>query len=456
MRTLPLLATVLLAGCPDRHVSELPETPATVITKDIPVEADLDLLFVIDNSASTGDKQDLFRQNFTRFVNALSSFPGGRPNLHIAVVTTSVDIGAQGWGGCPSPDPKYDGRFQTGSMCGVNGQYIVDVATPGTGTRQINYAGALDTTFSCMAAVGSGGCGFEAPLEAMKRALDGTYSQNAGFLWPSALLAVVILTDEDDASVRDPALFGLPGTMDDFRAQPLYAYGCDQPISASGPGTYKDCHARTDSYLADPESYVQFLATIKDPAQTVIAVIASPPPGFDTNDSPAQRANVNTDAIVVGPVTLNGHTQNLALEPSTTCTINNTAAIGRPAVRLESFLSNYSPAYGRFYNVCQPDYSAALADISQTLSIDIDPCLPGDVLVPLDCDVIDVQNKGTSAETSHALPQCGAGVASPCWSATQDATTCPAPTSGYKLNVSRDQPPPDGTVVEVQCAVGVQ
>src|SRR5437764_4627158 len=58
------LVAVLLAGCPDRRVSELEPAPAGAIIKDIPLSADLDLLFVIDNSASTGDKQQLFRDNF--------------------------------------------------------------------------------------------------------------------------------------------------------------------------------------------------------------------------------------------------------------------------------------------------------------------------------------------------------------------------------------------------------
>src|ERR1041385_6818255 len=82
-----------LAGCPDRSISPVAPAQTSAFTKDIPVEANLDLLFVIDDSGSTRDKQKVFAQNYTNFVTALDGFPSGRPNLHIGVVTSSVDLG---------------------------------------------------------------------------------------------------------------------------------------------------------------------------------------------------------------------------------------------------------------------------------------------------------------------------------------------------------------------------
>ena len=74
--------------------------------------------------------------------------------------------------------------------------------TPG-GTREVNYTGKLEDALSCISHVGDAGCGFESPLEAIKRALDGRHPENAGFLRPGAFLAVVILTDEDLEKVPD-------------------------------------------------------------------------------------------------------------------------------------------------------------------------------------------------------------------------------------------------------------
>src|SRR5688572_1887835 len=82
-----------LTGCPDRAVAELEPAAAGEIAKDIPVDVEIDLLFVIDNSGSTADKQTVFAQNFPRFVQALEAFDEGLPNLHIGVVSTSIDLG---------------------------------------------------------------------------------------------------------------------------------------------------------------------------------------------------------------------------------------------------------------------------------------------------------------------------------------------------------------------------
>src|SRR5512140_2656116 len=169
-----VLGIGLLAGCPDRSISKVEPQQQGAVTKKIPVSADIDILFVIDNSASTSDKQTVFAANFPQFVAALDAFPTGRPNLHIGVVTTTVDIGVPGFGpGCPSPDPNDNGllvnapRVATGGS-GAPGRCISDVKN-GTGGRTVNYSGTLADTFSCIAQVGATGCGFEAPLEAMKR-----------------------------------------------------------------------------------------------------------------------------------------------------------------------------------------------------------------------------------------------------------------------------------------------
>ncbi|HEY1550406.1 MAG TPA: hypothetical protein VGG28_21410, partial [Kofleriaceae bacterium] len=371
--------------------------PAGATTKEIPVSADIDILFVIDNSSSTQDKQNLFQTNFSNFVMALDAFPTGRPNLHMGVVSSTVDDGtpaAMLTGACPSPNTTQNGLLQSGSA--VTGRYINDVATAaGSGApRTTNYSGTLETAFASIAGgVGDTGCGFEAELEAMKRALDGTTNtMNSGFIRPSAYLAVVILTDEDDASIKDGsagnAVFSLPsasvGGLSDFRVQPMFAYNCDQQITAgSGSAVYTNCTPRTDSYLQDPAYYSSFLSGVKDPARTVVAVIAAPPPPpFQTNDTPAQTANITYGAgantIGIGSLTFTGEnvTQDPALLPSCSTTIGTDTAVGRPAIRLASFLSAYG-SRGKFYNICQSSYAAALSDIGNTLFNAISPCLEG-------------------------------------------------------------------------------
>ncbi len=480
MRAWPLgLLVPFVTGCPDRSIDKIPPTQSGVVVKKIPVSADIDILFVIDNSASTVDKQTVFSQNFPKFVQALDAFPMGRPNLHIGVINTTVDIATPGYAngnlGCPSPDPLDNGKLQnTPKIPGCTpptGPFIADLKNP-DGSRTVNYAGTLEQTLSCIALIGAEGCGFEAQLEAMKRALDGSRPDNAGFIRNGAYLGVIILTDEDDASVKDNAVFSLPdatvGGKNDFRVQPLFAYQCTTPISSSTAGTYHHCTPRTDSYLRDPHYYSQFLTTVKDPSQIVVAAIAAPPPGLQTNDDPPQTAS--SPDITTGPLTLNGNTQTLALQPSCSATVNGNPAIGRPGVRLASFIGDFGDR-GRFYTICQSDYSAALADIGKTIFNAISPCLEGkldstdaDPTNPgtqLQCTVSDVQIDDKTGMTSTVIPACkmqdattpAATGARPCWWVRQDPVACPAPDTGFQLQLVRSQPPATGTNVEVECAL---
>src|ERR1700733_14413017 len=89
-------STILLCGCPDRTISEVVPTQGRVEGKIIPVKAnrDVDILFLIDNSPSMGDKQSNLATNFPQFITVLSTIPGGLPNVHIGVATS--DMGAKG------------------------------------------------------------------------------------------------------------------------------------------------------------------------------------------------------------------------------------------------------------------------------------------------------------------------------------------------------------------------
>ena len=331
---------------------------------------EMDVLFVIDNSASTSDKQMLFAANFPRLADAFDTFAGGRPELHLGVVDTTVDIGVVGFGpGCPSPDPDDNGLLQnTPRLTGCeppNGRFITNN----------NYATTLADAFSCIAQVGATGCGFEAPLEAMKRALDSSRPENAGFLRDDANLAIVFLTDEDDCSVRDSSLFdlGLSGGPGDFRCQPLVAYDCDQPITLD-PATYTGCrpHVGAGAYLQDPAFYAEFLHAIRPEQRIAVAAIMGDP----------------TSTISTGPITT-PFNQTLALEPSCSATIDGNVTIARPGIRLQSFVDQFGTA-GRTYSICQSDYSAALTDIGGLMKDMMRPC----VADAIDTTDIDPDNPG--------------------------------------------------------------
>jgi hypothetical protein len=435
------------------------EKTATIGTPTVerrfPVAHDLDVLFVIDNSASTADKQALFAQNFATLADHLDASADGRPNLHIGVVSTTVGTGSDVDFGsaCRKTMPSDDGLLQnTAQVSGCsppNGRFISDLVNGQSG-RTTNYPGTLAQAFSCIAQLGTSGCGFEAPLEAMKRALDGSRPENAGFLRDDADLAVIILTDEDDCSVADPAMFALnnvgPG---DFRCQPLMAYDCTPAISASGPGSYTGCTPRHDGYLANPASYVAFLHTIKDPSQVFVGLIAGDP----------------TPSIQTGPITV-PFIQQLALLPSCTTTISGNTAIARPALRLDEFRHDIGDDQSVFQSVCQSDYSAALGEFGDDMMAMMSPCFPSttdlrDVApenpgIQLPCKVSEVQFMG-GGEIGVDVPACtmiadnvpAPSSPLPCWWAMPQAS-CGG--SGLAVQVVRSSPPPVGTVVDVVCS----
>jgi hypothetical protein len=457
LKYLPLALLGLLAGCPTRDVSELPIHTTGDSLKTINLSTDIDILFVIDDSASTADKQTVFAQNFPKFIQALDAFPNGRPNVHIGVVSSTVDIGNTGFGSNCSPATSETGLLQnTARVNGCippNGRYIEDIATGG-GTRQTNYDATqgLDGTFSCIAQLSDKGCGFEAQLEGMKRALDGSRTENAGFLRPGAYLAVIFLTDEDDCSIADKSIFGLsnvgPG---DFRCQPMYAYDCDNPIDPTTPATYNNCTIKRGSYLTDPDSYASFLKRLKgDPSKVVVAMIAGDP----------------ATTIMTGPITfLNGTTQAMALQPSCNATINGDATFARPGNRLNEFSSQFG-SQGTFNTICQSDYTQVLTDIGALLfkvtspcldsnvsPTDIDPNSPG---IQLACAVSDVQDANTSQQKQEVIPRCpmvddttpDPNGPRPCWWAKANAT-CAG--SGLELHIERSSAPLPNTQEQMVC-----
>jgi len=444
-----------LAGCPDRTVAKLVPEQVGEALKDIPVTAEVDLLFVIDDSRSTSDKQTVFAANFPRFVQALDAFEKGRPNLHIGVVSTTVDPGTTALGGaCPHPAATDDGRLHNepfGSCTPPTGRFIIDVADP-RGGRTTNYTGTLETELSCIAQIGAEGCGFEAPLEAMKRALDGSRPENAGFLRDNAYLVVVFLVDEDDASIADPAFFTGNAPTSDFPAQPLFAYQCDQPISPTAPGNYTNCRPRTDSFLTDPARYYEFLSTLKPPGKTVVATIGGEP-----------KPDIGVGPLTIAPFP----TQALALLPSCSATINGNPAVGRPAIRLADFTSRFAER-GLFRTVCQPDYSQTLADIGRLVTTAISPCLegkldtadfePDEPGTQLQCNVSDVVFEPEEIET--LIPSCemqdattpAAGGERPCWWTTPNPVGCSSTATQLELHIERTAAPAPGTSVRVRCA----
>lgn len=158
----------------------------------------MDILFVIDDSGSMGEEQTNLIANFPQFVTALDEFvtEGGSALDYRLGVTTTGEMNVVEM---ILPPPL-------GSMTiredGPNGALLM----PGEcnmSNRWISRGDAnVSSAFSCVANVGTRGSSKEKPLLMTQRAITDRVADgsNAGFLRNDALLAVVMLTDEDDCS----------------------------------------------------------------------------------------------------------------------------------------------------------------------------------------------------------------------------------------------------------------
>jgi hypothetical protein len=359
----------------------------------------IDILFVIDDSGSMQEEQDSLNVNFGNFINVLGSIEGGLPNVHIGVVSTNVGAVA-GVSQCGAVGDN--GILKTSAD--VNGNFIVD-AEDGTGR---NYTSAsLATAFTSIASLGISGCGFEAPLESMRLALNGTNAENSGFLRDSAFLAVIFITDEDDCSVENRDGFfaspmaGVNDPLGPFASFRCFEFGIQcNPDDPRTNGAKEECVPRTNSpYLYDVQEYIDFLNQVKDPNLTIVAGISGPAElsaagaGFRTNVRP------NPD-----PGPQNGNPE---LAPS--C-VETGLGEADPAIRLNQFITSFRT--NTLTTICDNDLSAALVTIADLLAERLGtPCLAPNVTQPLEC-VAWVED--SNGENQELVPNCSEG-GPPCW-----------------------------------------
>jgi hypothetical protein len=212
-----------------------------------------DLLFVVDDSGSMRQEQSALRDQFPHLISTLTlgatsageTFPPFR-DLHLGVVSTDM-----GLAGIPNNFPGCNTQRHING--GDDGVLLHPGATlPGCASSYpqfLSFVGGqndpaqLANDFGCIAALGTAGCGFEQPLEAALKALwpktyvdaqgnvyppeknpilflsttaEGRFGHgdippeqggNGGFARDESLLAIVVVTDEEDCSSKSTAHF---------------------------------------------------------------------------------------------------------------------------------------------------------------------------------------------------------------------------------------------------------
>ena len=305
-----------LTGCLD-----LPE-------QDDPIGCDsqgncnlVDLLFVIDNSGTMGEEQLNLARNFPLLVQqleALETDVGTGADVNIMVTTTDFgnplckpfanhppESGAPVGDACTKRLDRFTGLGNINppvyeeactAVCAAPGiepvgnDLIIHFNDEGDNVPavepvDINNDGVLDSpvaqALACIGPQGIDGCGYESPLEAMMQALNPYAPWNCGapddpvacpnggverpFMREGAVLAVAMITDEADCSVKDYAIM----TDDDYFAEldgqplPSSAICWKAGVTCNGPdanGVYVNCYSDDGDDLLQPvKRYTDFL-----------------------------------------------------------------------------------------------------------------------------------------------------------------------------------------------------
>lgn len=197
-----VLGMLLTTGCLERKSSRI--GPNVNFGQEIRVGGGgvsaVELMFVIDNSGSMSQEQANLAVQIPALVRDLASPPDrdgdGSPDwnpaeqLRVGVVTTDVGTGNTQLPRSFCVPGGDDGGLQGG------------VFTWNEGDDADAFAASLRTVVE---GLGTQGCAFEQPLEAAARAV--ARAPETGFPAADGLLAVIVVTDEEDCSVEDDDTF---------------------------------------------------------------------------------------------------------------------------------------------------------------------------------------------------------------------------------------------------------
>lgn len=251
------------------------DTPAELRNK-------VDLLFVIDNSANMAARQKELSHSLQSVFSQLE-FGRGLPDLHIGVVTTDMGIGEYATDQSQCSALGQDAQLKIASSdCGIADDFLI-VQADSDGEISANMLDdigveKLSDQLSCMVERGEEGCEYEQPLEAMRSALRPQGGQAKSFVRRDAVLAVVIVTDEDDCSAYDSALFDPENAR--FRGDDPNFRCFQSGVICDGddvyqPGRRDGCRPWNASpYVTRVSQYAEFLKTLKpDPRDRIVTAI---------------------------------------------------------------------------------------------------------------------------------------------------------------------------------------
>jgi MYXO-CTERM domain-containing protein len=369
---LAVMAAVASACAPNEADPPQTETSAVISNRN------LDVLFMIDNSASMNLSQANLLTNFPTFMNVLKDLPGGLPNIHVAVVSSDMGAG-DGMVNVSCSATGDNGVFQSAPRGTCTSTTLLPGATFISNVGgSTNYAAPdIATVFACIAALGQAGCGFESPFASVLRALGADDkplpAENQGFLRADALLAIIMVTNEDDCSTgagvpldfydgnTDVAFSSPFGPSADYRCNE-FGHLCDgvRPPRMAPNGqvgdtvTLHNCtSSECDGLLTPVAEVAARIKTLKaaPASEILVAAITGPATPYQVHwAAPFNAADASCG---------------MASCPRPQITHSCTATDGSyadPAVRVTQFANSFG-ANGFVSSICDADFAPALQQI---------------------------------------------------------------------------------------------
>jgi hypothetical protein len=404
----------------------------------------LDILFVIDDSASMGEAQARLVESLRwvlepmgdeakrgwNFKVAFTTTDNGNPRC--AANTTTPTHGEFVLSSCSTRLGEFvlDGNDVSARACTdhctLHGAAQLEILPTTTaldpvakprrwlerieGVANFDAVTSLGDAFACAAPQGIAGCEFESPLESMYQALLGSSTPghpNFGFLRESAILMIVFVTDEVDCSHQTDEIFSADGNKtfwsDPDAAAPTSAVCWNAGVACSGdPSHYDSCDPAEKDILgnlanADAEAalyplsrYLELVQQIENAQQALIPereVIVTLISGVAADGT--AHYGVSDDPLLQAEYGIGwGCTGPNPNDPER-------PLVALPPVRLREFTDAFST--GNMFSLCEADYGPALESLFEsTLLPDPPSCFPRCVadtdstaeLVQPECEVI--------------------------------------------------------------------
>lgn len=293
----------------------------------------IDLLFVIDNSGTMGEEQKNLARNFEGLIKQLLTLTDGTgrpvvPSINLMVTTTDVGhelcarnqptgykpaFGEPVATACTDRIKDFTGRGDNPASkesactqtCKSNEflpapQPFIHFGAEGKSSN-VPMDRVIDA-INCMGPQGINGCGYEAPLEAMRKALNPKAPWNTGdrpFLRDGAYLGVAIVTDEADCSVKSPTGFEFftkseknqywevdPAGNKEVSSAVCWNGGveCDAP---NAEGEHQNCRSKESDVLFPVSRYIdQLKGFVQRDKEVVMLGILGVPEVIEHNPKP--------------------------------------------------------------------------------------------------------------------------------------------------------------------------